>query len=257
MSDTAVIECINCRRPLPEPELVFGDRWWSTCECGYHETFFDFDAAVAQSEGSLTVDEILAASERAHPEWPFDGPRMISETVLLLSIPPSTDPAAEARAFWFAGWTQYRAALLGYDVLLTRRYDRWMSGLLVVATFGRSVTSSLDRIQSRVPEFVTWYDVEKTRLMRDPVCRWFYALRTDGLKRGELPSTYGVSDHTRDDEEWPVTRQLLWNAPEGFVEPTPQRLAHHYLELLWDLLTRSSDPAGVGRGPQEPQPQAP
>lgn len=60
---------------------------------------------------------------------------------------------------------------------------RRIPGLLNVAVFGRAVTNKLQSLRSVAKDFDEWYAPKVAEMRADPLCAFFYRLRTDGLKR--------------------------------------------------------------------------
>jgi len=61
--------------------------------------------------------------------------------------------------------------------------DRVILGFFGIAVFGRSVTSALQNLRTFDKEaFDEWYGPWKQEMKEDPLCRFFYQLRTDILK---------------------------------------------------------------------------
>jgi len=65
-----------------------------------------------------------------------------------------------------------------------------MSGLQNVAVFGRAVTNVLQNLRSVQPDFDDWYTPVQKELENTPLMKFFYNLRTEILKKGEV----GVSN---------------------------------------------------------------
>jgi hypothetical protein len=71
-----------------------------------------------------------------------------------------------------------------------REAARRIAGILNVAVFGRAVTNLLQSLRSVAQDFNVWYAPKVAEMRADPLCAFFYRLRTDGLKRtGRLPTS--------------------------------------------------------------------
>lgn len=66
-------------------------------------------------------------------------------------------------------------------------YLRITRGLYNIAVFGRAVTNALQGLRTYDRQaFEEWYEPWLAEMRDDPLCRFFYALRTDLLKRTEI-----------------------------------------------------------------------
>jgi len=63
---------------------------------------------------------------------------------------------------------------------------RRRSAVRNLAVFGRAVTNVLQTLRSTEPDFDEWYAPVVARLRADPVAAFFYKLRTQILKEGEV-----------------------------------------------------------------------
>lgn len=63
-------------------------------------------------------------------------------------------------------------------------YLRIMRGLYNIAVFGRAVTNALQGLRTYDRQaFDEWYEPWRAEMQDDPLCRFFYELRTDLLKK--------------------------------------------------------------------------
>ena len=91
---------------------------------------------------------------------------------------------------------------------------RRIPGLLNVAVYGRAVTNLLQHLRSQAKDFEEWYAPKVAEMRADPLCKFFYRLRTDGLKQ---------------------TKQI----------PTSQRFFVNHFEFPKDLARLGSPPPGA------------
>jgi hypothetical protein len=70
--------------------------------------------------------------------------------------------------------------------------SRRLSGLRNLVVFGRAVTNVLQNLRSTEPTFERWYEKVQRDLKSDPLMKFFYNLRTQILKRGDV----GVAAYT-------------------------------------------------------------
>lgn len=80
----------------------------------------------------------------------------------------------------------------GYSDLAGEDPAAYNSGLMNVATFGRAVTNVLQNLRSVVEHFDDWYMPKQEEMRSSPVCRHFYKIRSDILKRGESGTSVTV-----------------------------------------------------------------
>lgn len=66
---------------------------------------------------------------------------------------------------------------------------RRLIALRNVVVFGRSVTNIIENLRSRVERFDEWYKPRSEEMARDPLLKFFYKLRTEILKEGNLGTT--------------------------------------------------------------------
>ena len=76
---------------------------------------------------------------------------------------------------------------LARDDVLSGDPARRLPGISNLATWGRAVTSALHRLKTAVPDYEEWYGPKRDEMERDELCRYFYELRTNVLKRAEPP----------------------------------------------------------------------
>ena len=85
-------------------------------------------------------------------------------------------------------------------------------GLRNVAVFGRAVTNVLQNLREVVPHFDAWYAPYVQQMRADPLLRFFYALRSAILKRGELGTTSATYIESLDSRQ---LQHLLRDQPPG------------------------------------------
>src|SRR5437016_5325111 len=75
--------------------------------------------------------------------------------------------------------------------------ERKFVGLQNLAVFGRAVTNVLQNLRAIDRErFDRWYEPYRKQMQDDELMRFFYELRTEILKRGNLPASAGVHIHS-------------------------------------------------------------
>lgn len=68
-----------------------------------------------------------------------------------------------------------------------KEYLRITQGLYNIAVFGRAVTNALQGLRTyNRHAFDEWYEPWRAEMQNDPLCRFFYGLRTDLLKKTEI-----------------------------------------------------------------------
>jgi hypothetical protein len=76
--------------------------------------------------------------------------------------------------------TMLRIARHGLRDLADPDPDRVLIGFFCIAVFGRSMTLALQRLRTFDEEaFNDWYGLWEQEMRGDPLCRYFYTLRTD------------------------------------------------------------------------------
>jgi hypothetical protein len=71
---------------------------------------------------------------------------------------------------------------LGARDMLEADQDRVLLGFFSVALFGRSVTLALQHLKTwDEPVFLAWYAAWENEMRGDPLCKFFYDLRSDIL----------------------------------------------------------------------------
>lgn len=95
--------------------------------------------------------------------------------------------------------TMLRMAQQGLRNMADADQEQVLLGFLSVAVFGRGVTSALQNLRHfDRPAFDTWYQPWLDEMNADPLCRFFYKLRSDVLKGispliGIVLATHGQS----------------------------------------------------------------
>jgi hypothetical protein len=64
--------------------------------------------------------------------------------------------------------------------------ERRLAGLSNTVVFGRAVTNVLENLRSIEPTFDSWYQQVSRDLADDPLMKFFYSLRSQILKRGDM-----------------------------------------------------------------------
>ncbi len=81
----------------------------------------------------------------------------------------------------------------GLELLSDKDEAKVTAGLSNVAVFGRIVTSRLQLLRSADDRFDEWYAPRQEEMAADPLCRYFYELRTDIEHRiPPEPTHYGM-----------------------------------------------------------------
>jgi hypothetical protein len=76
--------------------------------------------------------------------------------------------------------THLRLARLGLVDMESADHDRILLGYFTVAVFGRSCTLALQRLKHwDEAAFLKWYEPWATAMKNDPLCQFFYELRTE------------------------------------------------------------------------------
>lgn len=162
----------------------------------------------------------------------------------------NSDKVTEIDRYLGSSYTMFRTAAAGYNLLVTPQPGNWKPGILIVATFGRSVTSCLQRLSSRVDGFEAWYAPFRQTMETDPLMGWFYKHRTETLKKGDMPDipfqlewdlTTGAGTHEYefDPDSGTQTQSRVWipDGPTLFLgqpkrDQDPLTYATHYLSYL-------------------------
>ena len=64
--------------------------------------------------------------------------------------------------------------------------ERRLAGLRNLVVFGRAVTNVLQNLRSTQPDFDNWYSPFREEMENDPLMNYFYRLRSEILKQGNL-----------------------------------------------------------------------
>lgn len=84
---------------------------------------------------------------------------------------------------------------------------RRLAGLYNVAVWGRSVTLALQLMKSEVDGWEEWWTVRQAEMEGDPLCRYFYNMRTDALhKLAPRPSVSTYIGYLNTDDVVSLTR---------------------------------------------------
>lgn len=74
----------------------------------------------------------------------------------------------------------------GYKMLVNGKPPERLAGLRDLVVFGRAVTNVLQKLKSTEPDFDTWYSKYRPEMKSDPLMKYFYKLRSEILKEGQL-----------------------------------------------------------------------
>lgn len=80
----------------------------------------------------------------------------------------------------------------GYEMLANGKQPERLVGLRNLVVFGRAVTNVLQNLRNTEPDFDKWYEKYKKEMESDPLMNYFYALRSEILKEGQLKVGIGV-----------------------------------------------------------------
>lgn len=83
----------------------------------------------------------------------------------------------------------------GYKMLVDGIPPERLIGLRNLIVFGRAVTNVLQNLRNTEPDFDEWYETYKTEMQSDPLMNYFYELRSEILKKGQL--NVGVKAHIK------------------------------------------------------------
>jgi hypothetical protein len=64
--------------------------------------------------------------------------------------------------------------------------ERRLAGLRNLVVFGRAITNVLQNLRSTEPDFDKWYEPFQKEMENDPLMKYFYRLRSEILKQGNL-----------------------------------------------------------------------
>lgn len=79
-----------------------------------------------------------------------------------------------------------QTAKVGLEILRKYPIEKRLCGLRNLVTFGRCVTTCLQGLRHIEPDFDNWYNKYVVEMKNDPLLYYFYQLRNDILKKGEL-----------------------------------------------------------------------
>ncbi len=79
---------------------------------------------------------------------------------------------------------------LGFDLLMGKNPKQRMAGLRNVVVFGRAVTNVLQNLRSTEGDlFDEWYQPKVAEMTNDYILGYFYKLRTQMIKEGDIKTT--------------------------------------------------------------------
>jgi hypothetical protein len=143
--------------------------------------------------------------------------------------------------------THLSMARLGFHDMSESEQSRVVLGFCSVAVFGRSVTLALQHLRTWDREvFNEWYKPWLDEMTADPLCRFFYELRTDIL-HGGVPTISFVLGSFGPDAPSPGTVQLLGRAAptehrcQSIEDTTTLNLCRLYLAYLEELFASAAD----------------
>jgi hypothetical protein len=84
-------------------------------------------------------------------------------------------------------------AKLGLEGLRSNDPRERMAALRNLIVFGRAVTNVLQNLRGIEPEFETWYSPYVAEMSVDPLMKFFYKLRSEILKQGNLQTRFEMS----------------------------------------------------------------
>ena len=105
-----------------------------------------------------------------------------------------------------------RMAVMGLADLQSDDHERRLPGLRNVCVDGHATTQTLQNLRSVDDDFDGWYEPIREALKADPLMRFFWDLRTDILKKGDLTGL--AQERTFSN---PAGSGILTNAPTGAV----------------------------------------
>lgn len=167
--------------------------------------------------------------------------------------------------FLRSAWVNFRTAEVGLGMTSEPDPNRVRIGLGLVATYGRAVTGTLQRLRSRVDGFDAWYGPYVEEMASDPLMRWMWEIRNATLKEGVFPeqnveirwtniqlSASGPGAFSSEPWNDPESIQPTSVAVEIVDAPTEHRgkhlpaqtafaLAEAYLTFLYEMLTAATD----------------
>jgi len=74
----------------------------------------------------------------------------------------------------------------GYKMLINGKPPERLVGLRNLVVFGRAVTNILQNLRDMEPDFDGWYEKYRAEMQSDPLMNYFYELRSEILKEGQL-----------------------------------------------------------------------
>lgn len=83
----------------------------------------------------------------------------------------------------------------GYKMLVNGKPPERLVGLRNLVVFGRAVTNVLQNLRNTEPDFDGWYEKYRIEMQSSPLMNYFYELRSEILKEGQLK--VGVKAHIK------------------------------------------------------------
>lgn len=77
-------------------------------------------------------------------------------------------------------------AEMGFKMIVSDKPPERILGIKNLVVFGRAVTNVLENLRSTEPDFDRWYEKYKIEMQADPLMKYFYKLRSEILKEGQL-----------------------------------------------------------------------
>jgi hypothetical protein len=143
--------------------------------------------------------------------------------------------------------THLRMAKQGFRDMSESGYDRAILGFCSVAVFGRSITLALQHLRTWDREtFDRWYRPWRDEMAKDPLCRFFYKLRTDVL-HGGVPTISFVLGSSGPNAPAPGTIRVVGRAvptehrDEAIEDTSALNLCRLYIAYLEEMFASAAE----------------
>jgi hypothetical protein len=168
------------------------------------------------------------------------------------AFPPSVDPPEFPSNCVMRASTHLRLARLGLVDMESADHDRILLGYFTVAVFGRSCTLALQRLKHwDEAAFLKWYEPWATAMKNDPLCQFFYELRTEivhgvtpipgvmlaafGPSAPQVGAIYIPEDKVPTEHKGqPIEDRSARNLSRLYVEYL-QEIFDSFLTIVWDI----------------------
>lgn len=121
--------------------------------------------------------------------------------------------------------------------------QRRPAALRNVVVFGRSVSNIIENLRSRVEQFDEWYKPLSEGMARDPLLKFFYNLRSQILKQGELGTTnYAYVERLDRDAMQRLPAQRTPRASSWAIGSAAQDGRSRCRRALWSTTTSTFPP---------------